>query len=158
MAVRPQDEQASATDCPDPKQELEDDCETREPGEAMGRRTSARSWMPGRGFGGPGFCSKSHAAHQWLNARRSATPFAQSVARSVSPSSSWGRLPCTKKLSGAAKIRTPTLRSFLAMVFAADPEITAGIRSLVSKVATAMPLAGLAGRASTNWRIRAVIA
>jgi len=44
------------------------------------------------------------------------------------------------------------------MVFAADPEMTAGIRSLVSKVATAMPFAGLVRRASTNWRIRAVIA
>jgi hypothetical protein len=37
MAVRRQNEQASATDCPDPKQDLEDYCEAREPGEAGGR-------------------------------------------------------------------------------------------------------------------------
>jgi len=48
MAVRRQDEQASAADRPNPKQDLEDYRETREPGEAPGPRNQPRDGLAGR--------------------------------------------------------------------------------------------------------------
>lgn len=82
---------------------------------------------------------------------------AQAAARSISPSISGPSLFWTKKLSGVPTIRTPFFLSVRAILDAADPEKSWGIRKRVSNVAARRLFDGPTGNDCRKARMGALV-